>query len=322
MGEDSALPTLSELISYHAEVSKYDVSRGTLKNYKATESHLKAFLKKSYKTDDFLLCKLSFSFLTRFEHYLRTNKPTDHQRMVGNNTTMKHIQRFRKMIKLAVCLEWMDKYPFANFKTKFTRSDRGYLTEKELNKIEKKVFVIPRLQLVKDIFLFSCYTGLSYIDIMVLTKDNIATGIDGYKWVITERKKTGRESNIPLLPKAEELLIKYENDIKAMHNGTCFPKISNQKLNTYLKEIADVCSIQKNITFHLARHTFATTVTLANDVPISTVSKMLGHSKIATTQIYARVLEKKVSSDMITLRKKLHAAKNDISKTQASVNSK
>lgn len=209
------------------------------------------------------------------------------------------------MITLSFKLEWIEKDPFINFKAKFEKVERGYLTEMELERIEEKQFSIPRLQLVKDLFIFSCYTGLSYIDVINLIEDNINIGIDSELWIIKKREKTNKLLKIPILPKAEKLIDTYKTNPKSEINGTIFPKISNQKLNSYLKEVADVCSIKKNLTFHLARHTFATTVTLTNGVPIETVSNLLGHSRISTTQIYAKVIEKKISNDIRVLKKKL-----------------
>lgn len=215
---------------------------------------------------------------------------------------MKHIQRLRKMVTLSYKMEWIDKDPFIRFKPSYIRNDREFLRKDELQAIEEKQFAIERLQIVKDLFVFSCYTGLSYIDVMQLSKENVQLGIDGNKWVITSRQKTDKKVRIPLLIKAEEIINKYQGHIKAKSSGTLFPVISNQKLNSYLKEIADIAGVKKNLTFHMARHTFATTITLSNGVPIETVSKLLGHTKIATTQIYARVLEHKVSTDMNVLK--------------------
>ncbi len=153
--------------------------------------------------------------------------------------------------------------------------------------------------------MFSCYTGYAYTDVKNLTHNNITTGIDGEKWIFTFRKKTKTKSNVPLLPKAQEIINKYKNHPEAINKEKIFPIISNQKINAYLKEIADLAGIKKYLTFHLARHTFATTVTLSNGVPIETVSEMMGHKNIRTTQIYAKIIEKKVSEDMKELRKKL-----------------
>ena len=182
--------------------------------------------------------------------------------------------------------------------------ERDFLTEEELNRIYNKRFSSERLTLVKDIFIFSCYTGLAYIDVKGLKKDHIGIGIDGEKWIFKNRQKTDTKSKIPLLPIAEELVQKYTNHPKCINEDSILPILSNQKMNGYLKEIGDLCDIPKKITFHMARHTFATSVTLTNGVPIETVSKMLGHKNIQTTQHYAKILDKKVSEDMIILRNK------------------
>lgn len=158
--------------------------------------------------------------------------------------------------------------------------------------------------MVRDVFLFSCYTGLSFIDAWNLTKDNIGIGIDGNKWIFTARQKTKIASHIPLLPIAEDIIKKYEKHPMCVISGKLLPVLSNQKMNAYLKEIADLCEISKELTFHIARHTFATTVTLSNGVPIESVSKMLGHKSIKTTQHYAKILDKKVSEDMALLKAK------------------
>ncbi len=221
---------------------------------------------------------------------------------MGHNTVMKHLQRLRKMVSLAYKMEWLDKDPFIKFKPSYKKVEREFLTDVELRVIIEKEFDTERLTSVRDMFVFSCYTGLSYTDVMQLTEDNIVIGIDGNKWIMTKRQKTDTRVRIPILITAEELMMKYIGCAKSLVTDTVFPVISNQKMNVYLKEIAMICGISKNITFHMARHTFATTVTLSNGVPIETVSKLLGHSKIATTQIYARVLENKVSNDMNKLR--------------------
>ena len=209
------------------------------------------------------------------------------------------------MVNMAITMDWLVKDPFAKYKQHFDKVERFYLTKEELSAIENKKFSIERLQTVKDLFLFSCYTGLAYIDTMNLTAGNIVKGIDGNDWLITSRQKTDTDVRIPLLPQAEELIKKYHNHPKAVNYGTLFPVISNQKMNAYLKEIADLCNINKAITFHIARHTFATTVTLSNGVPIESVSKMLGHTTIRSTQVYAKVVEQKLSEDMQNLKKRM-----------------
>ena len=187
----------------------------------------------------------------------------------------------------------MEKDPFKAYKLKFVKYERGYLNDDELKILEEKEFSIERLQSVKNLFIFSCYTGLAYIDTVGLVPSNIVKGIDGESWIVTHRVKTKTPVKVPLLPKALEIIEKYKANPRCIAEGSLLPKMSNQKLNGYLKEIADLCNIQKRLTFHLARHTFATTVTLSNGVPIESVSKMLGHTKISTTQVYAKVIERK-----------------------------
>jgi len=201
---------------------------------------------------------------------------------------------------------YIDRDPFTEFKTTYQDPNRApYLTQQEIDAIEAKEIKIERLRVVRDIFLFMCYTGLSYSDLAKLTQEDISTGIDGGKWIIGERNKTGNRFSIPLLPKALRILEKYADHPECAVKETILPMRSNQKLNSYLTEIADICGIQKNLTCHIARHTFATTVTLTNGVPIETVSKMLGHKNLQTTQIYSKVIDKKISVDMASLKVKL-----------------
>ena len=297
--------TLCKLIEYHNLNSKETLRWGTLKNYFTTQKYIGMFLKEKYKTSDIHLASLNYKFLAEFEYFLRQHSPVDHQRPMENNTVMKHIERLKKMIKMAIRYEWLEKDPFIAFKQRFTRFERGFLTSDELKRIEEKIFSISRLQYVKDLFVFSCYTGLSYIDVVQLTPEHVQVGEDKEYWLITKREKTDNPVRIPILPVALEIINKYKNEPRSIVKNSLFPNISNQKLNSYLKEIADICEISKNMTFHLARHTFATTVTLTNGVPIESVSKMLGHSKISTTQIYAKVIEKKVGEDMKKLKERL-----------------
>jgi len=306
LGLDISDMTLCKLIDYHNTNGKETLRWGTLKNYFTTQKYIILFLKEKYKTSDIYLKSLNYKFLVDFEYFLRKHSPIDHQRPMENNTVMKHIERLRKMIKMAVSYEWLEKDPFIAFKQKFHRFERGFLSEEELKIIEEKEFSIARLQHVKDLFIFSCYTGLSYIDLIQLSPENIQIGIDKKYWLFTSREKTDNPVRIPILPVAMEIINKYKTDPKALVYNRLFPPISNQRLNSYLKEIADLCLISKNFTFHLARHTFATTVTLTNGVPIESVSKMLGHSKISTTQIYAKVVEKKLSEDMEKLKERLN----------------
>ena len=190
------------------------------------------------------------------------------------------------------------------------------MDQEEIQRLTEKEFSINRLNLVKDIFVFSCFTGLAYADVKALNKDNIVIGIDGDRWIKTTRKKTKTKSNIPLLSSAKKILKKYEEHSDVLNSNKLLPILSNQKMNAYLKEIADLCEINKNLTFHLARHTFATTVTLTNGVPIESVSKMLGHKSLKTTQHYAKIIDRKVSEDMAVLRAKLNVNKVDNNKKE------
>jgi site-specific recombinase XerD len=309
LGNDKKEHTLCKLADYHNTATKNSLAWGTLKNYGTTQKYIAMFLKQKYGTSDIYLSELTYKFIVDFDFFLRAYTPTDHHKPLSNNGVMKHIERFRKMINMAVRMQWLESDPFAAFKQKYEKVDRGFLTQEELAKIEGRQFEIVRLQWVRDLFVFSCYTGLAYIDVMQLTSANITVGIDGGYWLYTSRQKTSNPVRVPLLPKALEVIEKYKCHPRALASGTLFPVISNQKLNSYLKEVADFCGITKNLTFHLARHTFATTITLTNGVPIESVSKMLGHSDITTTQIYAKVVEKKLSDDMKNLRNKLSEAK-------------
>ena len=218
---------------------------------------------------------------------------------------MKHIQRLKKMTGIALDNEWLDRNPFQRFKVKMDKHEREYLTQHELQRILEFTTDIERLEIVKDLFAFSCYTGIAYCDLVQLGQENIVIGIDYKKWISTKRLKTNNPFRLPLLEPANKIVEKYKEHPKRI-GDKLLPKLSNQKLNSYLKEIADGCKIKKHLTFHMARHTFATTVMLSNGVPIETLSKVLGHTNLATTQIYARVLDKKISEDMEDLNDKLN----------------
>ena len=301
LGEDDTHKTLKELITYHNTNMITVLKSGTMKNYYTTEKYLHKFLKQKLKMDDIYLKQLNYRFICDFEQFLRTYKNNKKQLMLSNNGVMKHLERFKKMINLAFKLEWILKNPFVQFQLKFDKFDRQYLTERELERIENIHYKNERLERVKDCFIFSCYTGLSYVDVKELTLNQITRGIDNNHWIFTKREKTNETVKIPILPKAMTIIDKYKRDSEKKEKNPLLPLCSNQKANSYLKEIAKDCGIHKNVTFHVARHTFATTVMLSNGVPIETVSKLLGHTKLTTTQIYARVVESKISEDFQNL---------------------
>lgn len=302
LGEDKIYYTLNDIFEYHNKIMVHKLKANTIGHYKTTQKHILTYLNEKYKMSNIHLQNLDYEFIIGLESFLRSYQSRTSQGTISNNVAMKHIQRLRKMITLAYNMEWVDRDPFVMFKPKMEKKEREFLTEMELQRIESLSCSIDRLMTVKDLFVFGCYTGMSYVDIMKLKKDNVLLGIDGNNWIMTERLKTKTPVKIPLLPVVESLIEKYEDHPRTMFSGGLMPYLSNQKLNSYLKEIADMCGINKNLTFHMARHTFATTVTLSNGVPIETVSKLLGHTKIVTTQIYARVIERKISEDMQRLK--------------------
>ncbi len=300
-GKEDKEYTLLGLVKHHNQNHGGLLTYGSMKNYRTTEKYLHEFLEEKHRTKDIFLKQLNFKFLKDFEYWLREDRPCN------NNTVIKHVQRLRKMIRVAVANDWLVKDPFASFKGKMIRKDREFLSEDELSALENQTFEEYNFDEIRDAFVFSCYTGMSYADLEKLTIDDLAKGIDGETWIFTKRTKTSVASNVPLLPKAQEILSKYSNHIDRENSRKLLPMRSNQKMNKYLKMIAQRCGISKTLTFHMARHTFATTVTLTNGVPIETVSSMLGHTSIRTTQIYAKVIEKKVSEDMQKLRATLTA---------------
>ena len=271
---------------------------GTLERYTTSLKHTIEFMQWKYNVSDIDITKIDHAFITDYEFWLRS------VRNCANNTAVKYIKNFNKIIKICLANDWLDKNPFANYKSKVKEVERVYLTEAEIQSIIEKDFKTERLSLVRDIFLFSCFTGLAYIDVKNLTKSHISFGIDGEKWIFTHRQKTESASKIPILPVTQMIIDKYENHPQCINEDKLLPILSNQKMNAYLKEIAGVCEIEKELTFHIARHTFATTVTLTNGVSIESVSKMLGHKNLRTTQHYAKVLDRKVSDDMKALRDK------------------
>lgn len=288
--------TVLEIFNDHNEKIKSLIgkgfSNGTYLRYKVTIKHIENFILFKYKLRDIEVTKVNHEFISDLEFYLKGEKGC------GQNTTMKYLKNFKKIIRIAINNDWLVKDPYANFKLTWEKTNRDFLTEEEINLLIKKQFSIDRIQTVKDCFLFACYTGLSHSDLKLLTPKDIVVGIDKKSWISIKRKKTNIQSNIPLLPVAMSIIDKYKDHPEVERNQVLLPVLSNQKMNAYLKEIADICGITKTLTSHVARHTFATTITLNNDVPIESVSKMLGHSSLEMTKIYAKLLDKKVSRDM------------------------
>lgn len=293
LGHTEHHETLLNLFEKHNNDGKQLIgiskSASTYQKYKVTRKHLMNFIKDKYNLSDIALKEINYMFITDFEVYLKTIGKCN------SNTTAKFMQFFKRIVLIARNNGLIVGDPFANYKIRLQRVDRGYLTEEEIKKILKLKLVSERLEHVRDLFLFSCFCGLAYIDVAGLRNEHIRKSFDGNLWIMTKRVKTGIDVNVPLLDIPKMILDKYKDKLP---NGKILPVISNQKLNSYLKEIADLTGINKNLTFHLARHTFATTTTLGKGVPIETVSKMLGHTNIETTQIYARITNSKISRDM------------------------
>ena len=298
--------TLIEIFRNHNEQVRELVGQeyafNTLKRYQTAFRHIKKFLKYQYNLDDISLKLINHEFITGFEFYLKSKRGCNH------NSTTKYIKNFKKIIRIALANNWINTDPFLNYKVRLKEVEREFLSEEEVHRMLNKRLHILRLEQVRDVFMFCCYTGLSYADVKKMTKNDLVKGIDGEVWIKMNRTKTGTQTSIPLLPTALMILLKYKDSEELIIKDVLLPVLSNQKMNAYLKEIAVLCEISKNLTFHLARHTFATTITLTNGVPIESVSKMLGHKSLKTTQHYAKILDRKVSDDMSILRSKLNSS--------------
>jgi site-specific recombinase XerD len=273
-----------------------DYSKATLQKYQAGYKALKKFLKLKYQTEDIRLDKLDHQFIKDYEYYLKT----DHG--VQNNTAIQIIKKLRTIVHIAMDFGWIKHDPFIAHRMKSTEVHRDYLSGEELARLAIKGFSKKRVSLVRDIFLFSCYTGLSYADTVKLSAKDLVLDV-GETWIQTRRVKNNNRVRVPLLAPALALLKYYENDPRTPE-GRLFPIISNQKANAHLKDISKEIGLTKGLTFHCARHTFATTVTLTNGVPMETVGQMLGHKSIRSTQHYARVTDTKVHLDMQKIKAK------------------
>lgn len=299
-GRDITPLSLLELVNHHNEDFHkrigIDYTFSTYEKYDILRKKLELFIPLKYGKPDIRLYDVSYTFGADFDFYLKQHDKNQH------NTVAKYIINLKKILNMAVSKGWITKNPLSSFKASYKDVDRVYLSLTELQSIEQKHFKIKRVQVVKDLFLFQCYTGLSYSDMARLTAKDVTDGIDGNKWIIIRRKKTDIRSVIPLLPTALSILEKYSSDSTSGHLLPCF---SIQKFNSYLTEVADQCSIEKNLTSHVGRRTFATTIALANGVSIETIARILGHSSTKITHQYAVVTDLKVSEEMNKLKAKL-----------------
>ncbi|MBR8537211.1 site-specific integrase [Carboxylicivirga sediminis] len=292
-----------EVFDYYLKTIENNIGHGyayrTLKHYRVSRKKLAVFIQSQLRKKDIPITDVDYNFLNQFDIHLKTEYG------VHQNTAWNYHKHLKRVMNLAISMEYIQKSPYNQFKTKLEQANRNFLTKDELHRLETKSLEIDRLSIVRDIFIFACYTGLAYSDISKLSPRHIQKRDDGNQWIIINRTKTKSQCSIPIYPNVLKILERYADYPEALLKGRVLPVASNQKLNSYLKELANICNINKNLTMHMARHTFATTVTLSNGVPIETVSKVLGHKSLKITQIYARVLENKISEDMMAIKGKL-----------------
>jgi len=289
-------PLLLELYETHniklKELINIDIAEATYNRHITSKNHVAAFIKYLYKVEDLELEKIDYKFLSDYEHYFKTVRKCNH------NTTMKYIKNLGKVIRLGLAEGYMTKNPFDKFKLTYKTVQRDILTIEEVEKLVKMKISDERLDRVRDLFVFCIYTGLAFVDVTNLKMEHLVNTNDGTTWIKNSRCKTSVSFLVPLLPIPQRLVQKYDSFIKRSIDGSVMPTLSNQKYNSYLKELATRSKISKNLTSHLARHTFATTITLNEGVPLEVVSKMLGHSDTKTTQIYAKIQEKAIMNGM------------------------
>ncbi len=265
---------------------------GTVRKFDTTLLYLKQFLKQRYRKDDIPLPEINQEFVRDFEFFLKTEKSCQ------NNSALKHIKNFRKVIRIAIGNDWIKRDPFFGLRFKAEEVNVDFLSNDELKRIRQKKITIPRLERIRDIFVFCCFTGLAFVDVSQLTAEDLIKDAQGNMWIRKMRQKTKEMCNIPLLSAAKEILEKYKDFASTNANGLLLPVSSNQKTNAYLKEIADICGIKKKLTTHVARHTAATVVFLANRVSMENVAKILGHANLNMTRHYAKVLDQSILNDM------------------------
>ncbi|WP_010661904.1 site-specific integrase [Marinilabilia salmonicolor] len=296
LGKKEQRRTILKIFKEHNDNAKklvgIDFAPGTVERYETSYKHTRDFIRWRYKQEDLALDDLNQQFVKDYELYFKT------ERNCGHNSTTKYLKNFKKIVRIALANGWMKKDPFATIKFKLNQVDAVYLTDEELEAIRKKELHIERIDQVRDIFLFCCYTGLAFSDVKTLKPEHLATDKDGFLWIHKKRQKTNQMSTIFVIDAARRLLEKYQNKPELQDKDILLPVLSNQKMNSYLKEIADLCGIEKAISTHTARHTFATTVALENDMPLEVVSKTLGHSNIKMTQRYARTTENLIKKNM------------------------
>lgn len=313
LGEHTSMKghKLVELLDYYKLIWEGKLKRGGFKNYRTTIDYIKLFLSDQYPSGDMYLSQLCMQLATEFEYYVRNKPIKEHDPCLGNGVA-KHIQRFKRIINWGVEIEWLKGNPFEKYSCPLKRSKRKKLTIQELVTLEGKTFQDTNLNYAKDIFLYSCFTGLAFVDAMTLEESDFEWEPNGTVWCRKYRIKSDELTMVPLLKSATQILYKYRNDADSRDRKTIFPVVTNQYMNRCLKLIKESCEIVTPMSFHVARHTFAKTVALKNGVPLETVQMMMGHTKISTTQIYADVDEEKIMCDMNGLEDKLNVKRQII----------
>ena len=304
LGNNGSRAKLLEEFQAHNDEIKVLVERGeyapaTHTRYVTARSHVQEYLHFKYKVDDIEFRELNYEFIKDYEFFLKT------VRDCSNNTTLKYITNLKKIVLRAMAKEIIVADPFKRFKGKKTKPNKKPLSKEELYILENKKIENNRLEVIRDIFVFQCYTGLAYIDVFNLKRTMIEKGVDGKLWIIGEREKTDSKFSVPLLPQAIRIIEKYKDDTICIQRGSVLPVRSNQKMNAYLKEIAAICNIKSELTTHKARRTFGSTVTLNNGVPIHVVKEMLGHHSVKQTEEYAITEEFAISKEMNKLQQRL-----------------
>ncbi|PXY40552.1 tyrosine type site-specific recombinase [Flavobacterium cheongpyeongense] len=300
--EDSV--SIIEIMNRHNEFFKRKVdagerSKASYQKYERAKDLLITFMTKQYGIQDISLSEVNSAYVYNLEAFLKYDSSFKGKIGIQNNSVVKYMRMYKTACKYSIRMGIIDKDPFNVYDGKLHVTDAIFLTQEELNLIENKKFSVKRLEKVKDVFLFSCYTGYAPVDAANLTSNNISSDGNDNLWIMTNRAKTAIRANVPILPPTLAIINKYRN----MQIGL-IPKLSNQKMNAYLKEIADLCGIDKHLTWYVARHTFATTVTLGNGIRIENVSAMMGHTNIKQTQHYAKVLDMNIMEDMSKLKQK------------------
>ena len=295
-GKDESSKTLVDVYKEHNRKCRaligIDFTESTVEKFDTSLSHLQEYIKYRCGTEDILLNEINAQFIHDFDFYLKTVRKCQH------NSSLKHLKNLKKIIRIALANDWIKKDPFYGIQFKHEETNIEFLTQEELERLIHKVFPVQRLAQVRDIFVFCCFTGLAFVDVQQLTPNHLIKDNNGAMWIRKSRQKTGNMCNIPVLSVAQKLIEKYQDHPDCSRKGVLLPVISNQKMNAYLKEIADLCGINKKLKTHVARHTCATVVMLANQVSMENVAKILGHSNTKMTQHYAKVLDSSIMRDM------------------------